>query len=98
MEMARSFGGGRSLTLRRVIIPAAMPLILAGIRITVGRSIKAVIIAEQLVGLIGLGGRIQRLGGAFAVTELYAVILFIGLVGVTALAFIGRWERSMAYR
>jgi NitT/TauT family transport system permease protein len=96
--MARSFGAGRWLTVRRVVMPAAMGLVLAGVRIATGRSIKAVIIAEQVVGLIGLGGLIQRLGGAFAVEQLYAVILFVGIVGVASLALLGRLEKGVRYR
>jgi NitT/TauT family transport system permease protein len=96
--MARSFGAGRWLTVRRVVMPAAMGLVLAGVRIATGRSIKAVIIAEQIVGLVGLGGLIQRLGGAFAVEQLYAVILFVGIVGVASLALLGRLERVVRYR
>jgi ABC-type nitrate/sulfonate/bicarbonate transport system permease component len=96
--MARSFGASRSLTVRRVVMPAAAGLVLAGVRIAAGRSIKAVIIAEQVVGLVGLGGLIQRLGGAFAVEQLYAVILFVGIVGVVSLAMLGRLENVFRYR
>jgi ABC-type nitrate/sulfonate/bicarbonate transport system permease component len=54
-----------------------------------------VIIAEQVIGLIGLGGMIQRLGGAFAVEELYAVILAIGLLGLISMELV-RWGEGLA--
>jgi len=92
ISMARSFGAGRSLMMRRVILPGAAPLTVAGIRIGAGRAIRGAIVAEQLIGLIGLGGLIQRLGGAFAVAELYAAILFIGIIGVVTVALLGRME------
>ena len=94
IEMAMSFGATEARVLRRIVMPAAMPLIFAGIRIATGRSIRAVIIAEQVIGLVGLGGLIQRLGGAFAVQDLYAVILFVGLLGLVsmeAVRWIERW-------
>jgi NitT/TauT family transport system permease protein len=90
IEMAVSFGAREQQILRRIVIPAALPLIFAGIRIAAGRSIRAVIIAEQVIGLIGLGGLIQRLGGAFAVEDLYAVILFVGLLGLFSMESV-RW-------
>jgi NitT/TauT family transport system permease protein len=96
--MARSFGAGRWLTVRRIVMPAAAGLVLVGVRIAAGRSIKAVIIAEQVVGLVGLGGLIQRLGGAFAVEQLYAVIAFIGIVGMATLTVLGRLEKLTRYR
>ncbi|GFG55349.1 hypothetical protein CQY20_06055 [Mycolicibacterium agri] len=96
LDMARSFGASRLLVFRRVVLPSASALILAGVRVAAGRSIKGAIIAEQVIGLIGLGGLIQRYGGAFAVENLYAVILFIGVVGVLVVRLIGFVEGRFA--
>ncbi len=96
LDMARSFGTSRVLTLRRVVLPSASALILAGVRVAAGRSIKGAIIAEQVIGLVGLGGLIQRFGGAFAVEDLYAVILFIGVVGILVVRLLGAVERRIA--
>ncbi len=95
VEMARAFGASESKILRRIVLPAALPLMLAGIRIATGRAIKGVIIAEQVIGLIGLGGMIQRLGGAFAVEDLYAVILAVGLLGLISMELV-RWGEGRA--
>lgn len=93
LEMAASFDAGRWLTIRRIVLPAARALTLAGIRIGVGRAITGGIVAEQIVGVLGVGGLVQRLGGAFAVEPLYAVILFIGGIGVASLALVNRIEQ-----
>lgn len=85
VEMAHSFGASEFQLVRRVLFPAALPLIMTGIRIAVGRSIKGVIIAEQIIGLVGLGGLVQRYGGAFQVEQLYAVILVIGIWGLASM-------------
>jgi NitT/TauT family transport system permease protein len=85
MEMGKAFGANEFQTLRRIVLPAALPLILTGVRIAAGRAIKGVIIAEQIIGLVGLGGLVQRYGGAFLVEDLYAVILFIGIVGMLSM-------------
>lgn len=94
IEMATSFGASERQIVRRIIMPAALPLVLAGVRIATGRAIKGVIIAEQVIGLIGLGGMIQRLGGAFAVEELYAVVLFVGLLGLVSMELVRWGERA----
>lgn len=96
LDMARSFGGSRLLVFRRVVLPSASALILAGVRVAAGRSIKGAIIAEQVIGLVGLGGLIQRYGGAFAVEDLYALILFIGVVGIAVVRLIGFAESRFA--
>jgi NitT/TauT family transport system permease protein len=96
LDMSRSFGASRLLAFRRVVLSSASALILAGVRVAAGRSIKGAIIAEQVIGLIGLGGLIQRYGGAFAVEDLYAVILLIGVVGILVVQLIGYVERRFA--
>jgi NitT/TauT family transport system permease protein len=95
IAMGRSFNADRRMMLRRVVLPGAAPLVVSGIRIAGGRAIKGAVIAEQIVGLIGLGGLIQRLGGAFAVEQLYAVILFVGLIGMTSVFLLGRLEKGV---
>jgi NitT/TauT family transport system permease protein len=93
LEMAESFDADRWLTIRRIVLPSARALTLAGVRIGVGRAISGGIVAEQVVGVLGVGGLVQRLGGAFAVEALYSVIIFIGAVGVASLALINRVEQ-----
>lgn len=95
VEMARSFGANELQIMRRVILPAALPLTLTGVRICAGRAIKGTIIAEQIIGLVGLGGLVQRLGGAFQIEELFAVILFIGLVGMFSMEGVRVMEGRM---
>ncbi|HUF53778.1 MAG TPA: ABC transporter permease subunit [Dehalococcoidia bacterium] len=87
-EMARSFGANEARILWRVIIPGALPLALTGVRIATGRAFKGVIIGEQLVRFIGLGGLIQRYGGAFRVEDLWALIFAVGLSGLIAMQLV----------
>jgi NitT/TauT family transport system permease protein len=95
LDMARSVGASRLLTFRRITLPSASTLILAGVRVAAGRAIKGAIIAEQVIGLVGLGGLIQLYGGSFAVEQLYAVILFIGIVGILVVRLLGLGERHL---
>ncbi|MPZ51395.1 MAG: ABC transporter permease subunit [Acidimicrobiia bacterium] len=96
VDMGKSFNAAGPTMFRRIILPGAAPLVLAGVRLAAGRAIKGAIIAEQIVGLIGLGGLIQRLGGAFAVDELYAMIIFVGIVGVVSVALLSHLEKGVA--
>ena len=95
VEMGRAFGASEFQRLTRIVLPAALPLILTGVRIAAGRAIKGVIIAEQIIGLVGLGGLVQRYGGAFLVEDLYAVILFIGLAGMLSMESVRLGEARM---
>lgn len=83
IEMARSFGASEWRIARRVTIPAAAPLIFGGIRFGAARSIKGLVIGEQLITVIGIGSLIQRYGTTFQFDYLYAIILLIALAGLT---------------
>lgn len=95
LAMARSFGASRMLLLRRVLLPTAVPLAASGVRLGAGRAIKGAIVGEQIVGLVGMGGLIQRFGGAFAVEDLYAAIVFVGIAGILIDSLLGRLERKV---
>ena len=94
LDMGRSFGASRALVARRIVLPSAEGITLAGVRIATGRAFKGAIVTEQVIGLLGLGGRVQRLGGAFAVDELYAVVLTIGLMGLASTEIVRLAERT----
>jgi NitT/TauT family transport system permease protein len=90
VEMARSFGASEVAIARRVTLPAAMPLVMGGMRFAAARSIKGVIIGEQLISVVGLGALVQRYGVQFQFDQLYAVILIVAFAGL-ALSGAFKW-------
>jgi ABC-type nitrate/sulfonate/bicarbonate transport system permease component len=93
IEMATSFGASEWALARRVTLPAAAPLVMGGLRFAAARSIKGVIIGEQLISVVGLGGLVQRYGVQFQFEELYSVILIVAFAGL-ALSGSFRWLES----
>lgn len=84
VEMGRSFGGNERQLFWRVRVPAAAPLLLAGIRLGTARGVKGLINGEVLVAVVGLGALVSQYGTAFSMDRLYAVIFFIvGLALIT---------------
>ena len=77
LEMARSFGANERQLFWRIMIPGAVPLIMAGIRLGLGRAVKGVINAEALFAIVGLGGMVILYGNNFDMERLYAVIFTI---------------------
>jgi ABC-type nitrate/sulfonate/bicarbonate transport system permease component len=78
---ARSLGASESKILRTVILPAALPQILTGFQIALPLCMIVTIVAEMLMGGIGLGGsmiRWQRMADSVGV---FAGIIEIGFVG-----------------
>jgi NitT/TauT family transport system permease protein len=77
LQMARSFGAGEWTLVRRVILPAALPLALAGLRLGAGRAVNGAVLGEMMISSIGIGGLLMYYGGSFKVDTLYALTLLV---------------------
>lgn len=95
VEMARSFGARELEVFFKVMLPAAMPAIMAGISIGMGRAVKGMVTAEMLLTLTGVGGMIMQYGSAFATDALFAVILTILMVAMIAMKLIKMVDRRL---
>ena len=82
VEMARSFGAKEREIFFKIILPAALPAIMAGLRLGMGRAVKGMVTAEMLLTLTGIGAMIMQYGSAFATDALFAVILTVLLVAL----------------
>jgi ABC-type nitrate/sulfonate/bicarbonate transport system permease component len=75
------FGLDSKRLLRKVIIPASLPNIVTGMRISLSLSVVLVVVVEMLVGDRGLGQRVINAERSFRFNEMYGVIFIIGLMG-----------------
>lgn len=90
VEMARSYGANEWDVFFRVVVPAAMPLVFAGVQLGVGRGVKGMINGEMFIALVGLGALSQRFSGRFEAEGALAVVLVILAVALVINAVI-RW-------
>jgi NitT/TauT family transport system permease protein len=88
VEMARSFGAKEREVFFKIMLPAAMPAIMAGVRLGMGRAVKGMITAEMLLTLTGMGAMIMQYGSAFATDALFAVILTILIVAMITMKLV----------
>ena len=95
VEMARSFGAKEVEVFFKVVLPAAMPAIMAGVSIGMGRAVKGMVTAEMLLTLTGVGGMIMQYGSAFATDALFAVILTILIVAMIAMQLVKIVDRRL---
>jgi ABC-type nitrate/sulfonate/bicarbonate transport system permease component len=95
VEMARSFGARELEVFFKIVLPAAMPAIMAGVSIGMGRAVKGMVTAEMLLTLTGVGGMIMQYGSAFATDALFAVILTILMVAMIAMQLIKIVDRRL---
>ncbi len=102
LRAARNLGAGEWTLFWRVMIPAAMPYILAGIRIGIGVAFIVVIVAEMIAVNAGLGYRILEAREYFWSDKVIAGMISIGLAGLgidvvmsRLNAWLLRWHRGM---
>jgi sulfonate transport system permease protein len=81
VEVARVFGYGRLMELRRVVLPAALPYILTGMRLGLGYSWRSLIAAELVAASSGLGYMILDAQQLSRPDVIMAGIFVIGCLG-----------------
>jgi ABC-type nitrate/sulfonate/bicarbonate transport system permease component len=81
LDTARTFGYGGAAVVWRVILPAALPAIFAGMRISLAVALIVTIVAEMQAGGDGMGVFILNAQSGFAAQQMYAGILTLGAVG-----------------
>jgi ABC-type nitrate/sulfonate/bicarbonate transport system permease component len=103
VEMARSFGAREKEIFFMIILPAALPAIMSGLRLGMGRAVKGMVTAEMLLTLTGIGAMIMQYGSSFATDSLFAVIftvLLIALLTMKAVQWLDRrltgWKAEIA--
>ena len=77
IAVARSMGATDSLMFRRVLLPAALPVIVTGIRIGGIIGFLAIIGGEMIASLDGLGSQIVRLGEGMNTAAIVTYIVFV---------------------
>jgi len=82
----------------RVILPAAAPTILAGMRISMGIAWLVIVAAEMLVGGTGIGYFVWNEWNNLSLTNVLFAILMIGVVGMALDSVFGVLSRRVAYQ
>lgn len=93
LETARSYGLTRLERVRWVLVPGALPYIVTGVRICVSVALIVAVGAELIIGTPGMGTAIREAQDALRVSEMYALILVAGMLGMGANALFARVER-----
>ncbi|MFC8229684.1 ABC transporter permease [Streptomyces sp. NPDC057287] len=95
VEAMRSFGMGRLAVVREVVLPGALPSLLAGLRLSMTLSVIALIAAEEINATEGIGYLMSQ-AQSYARTDILAVcILIYGLLGLVADIVVRLLERVL---
>jgi len=93
LRLAHSLGYSKRAIFFKVVLPAAAPTIMAGLRLGFGYTIIGVITAELLVVSVGLGSLIDNATVNYLTAQLYALVLITLGIGVAGNSLFSALER-----
>ena len=93
LEMAKSYGAPRFALFSKIIVWAALPEILAGIRLGLIRGVKGVVIGQLLVAIIGYGALFETFSRNFRMAQFWALTLILFVFAVL-IAELVEWAES----
>jgi NitT/TauT family transport system permease protein len=96
IEVGKSFVASDLVILRRIVLPATLPYIMAGVRLAVGRAVVAMVIAEFFTTISGLGAVIINSANNFDTATMFVPIILLMLMAIGLNSLIGYVERKVA--
>ena len=96
LEAARSFGAKRGQLFRHIMLPAALPYIVTGLRLGGANAMVGTVIAESYTALSGLGYLIAQFGGTFQTAKYFAPVLVLSAMGMVISQSLKVLERRLA--
>ena len=98
LRVAASFTTSKPRLLRTVLVPSAVPYLLAGMRQAIGRGLVGVIVAEFYLAQAGIGFFIENRTSTYRPDDAFAAILLTALAGIALVRTVGAMERRVARR
>ncbi|HEY4775256.1 MAG TPA: ABC transporter permease [Xanthobacteraceae bacterium] len=93
VTVARSMGASDRQMFRRVLLPAALPVIVTGLRIGCIVCFLSILGSEMIAGISGLGSRIVTLGEGMNTAEMFAYIAFVIVMAMILNISLTRMQR-----
>ena len=95
IEMARTYGASRLTIFRRVVLPAAVPAIFVGLRLSATTALLLLIAAEMIGANKGIGFQVMNAQYNFQIPLMFAAILLLALLGLIANAVLVLLQRKL---
>lgn len=96
IEAARSFAATRIDVFRRILLPSALPFMVAGLRLGIGRGLVGIFIGELFGAQEGLGYLISLSGQTFDIPGMFVGVLVLAVAGIVCVAVFEYIERRIA--
>jgi len=96
VDVGRAYGAGEGKLFTKVILPAALPFIMAGIRLAVGRALIGIITAEMFTAVTGMGALLIRYSSALATDKFFVPVILLALLGVILSSAVEKLQKRLA--
>lgn len=96
IELGRTYVGSEFQIMTKIVIPSTLPYIMVGLKLAVGRSIIAIVVAEFFTLLTGLGGIILKAGDSFDTARMFVPVVVLMALGITLTWLVGWLEHKIA--
>ena len=96
LEVGRAFRCSEWQLWKNIVLPAALPFIVTGLRLAVGRGMIGMVLADLYTAISGIGYLIVRTASTYEVDKMFVPIVTLGLLGVTLTALVRVAEKRVA--
>jgi sulfonate transport system permease protein len=96
LEVGRAFRCSEQQLWFNIVIPAALPFIVTGLRLALGRGLIGMVLADLYTAISGIGYLIVRTASTFQVNKMFVPIVTLGVLGVTLTALLRLAETYLA--
>jgi len=79
-----------------IVLPGALPFIVTGLRLAVGRGLIGMVLADQYTAVSGIGYLIVRTAATYQVDKMFVPIVTLGILGIMLTALLRVLERRVA--
>jgi NitT/TauT family transport system permease protein len=97
VEMGRSFGASKRDLYLKILFFAALPELLAGIRLGLIRGLKGVIIGQLLIAVVGMGYLFELYSRSFLMAEFWALLIVLFASAFLASEAVAYFERKVSF-
>ena len=96
IEMARAAGAKEMQIFQKIMLPGALPYILAGLRVGASLALINTVVAELYTAVQGLGGLLSIYGNSFRMAPYFVVVFLLAIMGLAMMQCLKVLERRLS--
>lgn len=96
IEVGRAFRCNERQLWTNIVLPAAVPFIVAGLRLAIGRGLIGMVLADLYTAITGIGYLISRYASIYQTDAMFVPVVTLGVLGITLTGFLRFVEQRVA--